>query len=131
MTFEGKNANLLMIPIVAGVATTDTNGYTRIGSFELEADALPDPSSELRLVLETSNVLNNADIRIFNVTTSLVLGADPLLTTVSLTPVFLTAALTPTAGSNLYELQMKMRIGTAPDQVTCSHAVVLYSWSDF
>lgn len=133
MSYEGASANLVTIPVVGGVVAVDTNGYTRVGSFFLDMTSFIglEPAADLAVILETTDVANNADVRVYNVTTSSVLGADPLLTTTSLTPVRLSTVIVPTAGGNLYELQMRMRVGLAPDQVTCSNAFVLISWSDY
>lgn len=134
MSYEGQNANILHVPIVGYVAVTSAVGYSRIGSFTFNKDLFTglNLTAELVVVLEATNASHAANVRIFDVTHSAVFGADPLLTSVSPTPEKKVATLTGLpSGDTLYELQLKMASGTAPDQVVCSHALLRLTWSDF
>jgi len=121
-----------LIYSMAGVVTTSFTGYTRIGSFTLNPIeyllGIQVVTITVEAIIEDSNS-NNCDIRLFNVTNNEVIGSDPLFTTTSATPVEVTSEVTLPNGDRLYEVQMRMRTGTAPDTVTCSGSRVVASQS--
>jgi len=118
------------ITIFSDRGSTDLGSYQAIGGFYFDPTiyhlGLLFPfgySMTFEALLETTNVANSADLRLWNVTDSVSAGT---LTSSSLTPAFVTTGLLvgtalPLAGK-VYELQLKMGAGTTPDRVTCKMA---------
>ena len=123
MSFRGKGKEQDVIYALSGVVTTSLNGYIRLGSFIIDDALYLNPTASIEVVLEDSNS-NWCDIRLYDVTGMAVVDADPLVSTQSATPALATTAFTLSSGATLYELQMKMRGGVAPDTVLCSSARV-------
>lgn len=131
MSYKGDQGNKQSIEVVAGVLSTSELGYVRIGGFPLNIDGRQDLEVRLFSIIETTNAAVECHIRLFDITGSGVVGSDPLYTSSSLVPELRSALVTLGAGDRVYEVQMKMGSGLAPDKVTCSHCRVEVNWSDF
>jgi hypothetical protein len=116
--------------IVAGEESVSVTGFESIG-----ASALIDPSNfpnsngqaTWTAVIETSDILDSAEIRLFNVT----LGAPvagSTLSAASLTPTVVTSTVTLASGPNLYEAQLRLATTGAPNQATCRQAQLAINW---
>ena len=122
-TFSGSSFTEFLL---SGIASTDSLGYTVIGGIQFNPAVYGATSVRFEALLETTNASDSAILRIWNVTDSVVVKADPLVTSTSLTPELLNSALTTgthlPSSSKTYELQMKMGAGSSPDRVTCKMA---------
>ena len=118
-----------MLPFLTGETSTSATGYVRIGSLAFDKGNYVYSSIILEGLLETTDVANAAQMRLYDVANAAVIGTDPLLTSTSLTAEYLYSAdLTLPSGFTIYELQMKMGAGAAPDVVICTHAQLLMNW---
>lgn len=114
--------------IVASLESTENTGFTAIGSTIIDPAEFVNTSQVLwQAIIETTNVLDGAEIRLFNVTTSSVVGSSTLSTT-SLTSVLVSAAITLAAGQNLYEAQLRLQTTGTPNRATCKQAQLIVSW---
>lgn len=133
MSYAGIGSHRIRIPVLAGVVSTDSNSYIRLGTFKLDPDTFGVTAALVlaEAILETSDGIVEARARIYDLTAGAALGADPLLTTNSSTPILEQAIITPPSGERLYEAHLLMNGGTAPENVTCSGFWVTVAWSDF
>jgi hypothetical protein len=114
--------------IVAGVENVDVTGFTSIGStIPFAPESNPNGSFTWSVVLETSNAADAAEIRLYNVTLGAVV-AGSVLSTTSITPVNLSAVITPATGLNLYSAQMRLQTTGSPNVATCRQAQVITYW---
>lgn len=120
-------------PVFHGVGDADTTSYARLSAFPFDtSDDSDDTVYLVEYVLETTDNVTPiyADVRIFNVTDSVVVPNTELLNTADdLVPTRFTR--TPTkanwnAGSGkIYELQLKMSVvGLPADRVTCTYCSI-------
>lgn len=123
-----------LLTIFSGVHSTSSLGYVRVSSFALDsADLSASTCYEVSVILETTNATMPAHARLYNVTTGAVAGA--VMSSASLTAQKVSQTLIVFAGSiepgaNVYEVQLCMDNGVAPEAVTLSgaqiHAVCSY-----
>lgn len=115
---------------LAGVAENDTDTFQRVGSILIDSDTQPpDTHYTFEAVIETS--VNNAEVRLYNVTAGGVV-ASSTLTTANATPTYQSAVVTlPIAsGVQLYEVQLRMSAAGGPgDVAVCSMARVKAQWA--
>jgi len=128
-------AHLDYLSISPGVVSTDLNGYVAIGGIYFDPTAYQSgfllPAGTIikfEALLETTNVANSADLRLYNVTDATPVGT---LTSTSLVTEFQTTNLTVNTdiplAAKVYEVQLRMGAGTAPDIVTCKMARFRFS----
>lgn len=117
--------------LVGGVEDTDQTGFVTIGSTVLDLDNfvnLPGGQVTWQAILETTDILDSAEIRLFNITGAAVV-AGSVLSTASLTPVLVSTLLTlPVSGPNLYEAQLRLQTTGAPNRATCKQAQLIVDW---
>lgn len=114
--------------IVASLESTEQTGFTAIGSTVIDpADFVNVAQITWQAIIETTNAADAAEIRLFNVTTSTVVGSSTL-NTVSLSPVLVSANVTLAAGANLYEAQLRLTTTGTPNRATCKQAQLIVSW---
>lgn len=116
--------------IVSGVESTDQTGFVSVGLAPLDLSNFVNIQSiTLQVVLETTNVADPAEIRLFNLTTAAVVASSTLQST-SLTPELLTADVTASlaAGANLYEAQLRLVNTGSPNRASCKQAQLLIDW---
>lgn len=114
--------------IVASLESTEQTGFTAIGSTIIDPAEFVNTSSVVwQAIIETTNAADPAEIRLFNVTTSTVVGSS-VLSTASLSPVLVSAAVTLAAGVNLYEAQLRLQATGTPNRATCKQAQLIISW---
>lgn len=114
--------------IVAAVEDTDQTGFTAVGSTALNpSDYLNTFTTTWQAIVETTNVLDAAEIRLYNVTTAAVV-ASSTLSSASLTPTLVTASITLAAGLNIYEAQLRCQTTGAPNRATVKQAQIIISW---
>ena len=111
------------VTLLAGTQSTNLTSYQVIGGIVFSPATYSYTSITLEVMLETTNAGFTAQLRLFNVTDSIVVGADPLLTSVSLTPERKTVVLAVPAdlpnSLKVYELQLKMSAASNSERVTC------------
>lgn len=116
--------------IVAGEESVDVIGFQSVGtSCLIDPASFPNCNSSATwaVVIETTDALDSAEIRLFNVTLgSAVAGST--LTTANLTPTVLSSTVTLASGPNLYEAQLRLATTGAPNQATCRQAQLAISW---
>ena len=98
-----------------------------MASVELNPDDYPVGTTwALQAIVETTNVANACQVRLYNHT----LGATEkdLVDGTSLDPEYKSEAITPASGSNTYELLLKMGAGASPDKVIVSHVRIKGVW---
>lgn len=116
--------------IVSGVESTDQTGFVSIGLAYLDLGSfLNIQTITFQAVLETTDVADAAEIRLFNITTAAVVASSTLQST-SLTPALVTADLTSSlaVGANLYEAQLRLVSTGSPNRASCKQAQLLIDW---
>lgn len=114
--------------LVGGVEDTDQTGFVSIGSTVLDIANFTNVATVTwQAVLETTNAADAAEIRLFDVTGAAIVGASTL-STVSLTPVLVSATITLPPGSNLYEVQLRLQTTGTPNRATCKQAQLIIDW---
>lgn len=114
--------------VVAGAQQVASTGYQLVSSFTFNAADYSGASFTLAAMLRTTSALVTAQLRLYNLTDLVVVGADPLLTSTSPDPELKTVALASPAdlpaGLRTYELQLK-KSAAGVDVVTCDKAELL------
>lgn len=114
--------------IVAATEDTNLTGFSTIGSTAINPSDYPNTTlTTWQAILETTLSADAAEIRLFNVTTSLVVTGSVLSTT-SLTPVLVSSTITLASGLNIYEAQLRLQTTGDPDRATCKQAQVIINW---
>lgn len=114
--------------VVANTTDTDQTGFVSIGATYIDtADFVNLNGVTWEAIIETTNVADAAEIRLYNVTTAAVVAGSTLNTT-SLTPVLVSAPITLAAGANLYEAQLRLTTTGTPNRATCKQARVILEW---
>jgi len=119
---------------LAGIGTTDSTFYTVVGEFEFNPAILQDADGYTRTmvfqsILETT--LPDGYIRLYNFT-DVTPVTDSELFTSSTEPDLLTSidiSNNLSAGSAIYQVQIKMNAGSPSDRVTCGMAKLMVTWS--
>jgi hypothetical protein len=114
------------VTLLASTQSTNLTSYQVIGGIPFNPTIYNHTTITLEILLETTNISYTAQFRLFNVTDSVAAGADPLLTSVSLTPERKTVVLSvPTnlpSSLKTYEIQLKMSASSNSERVTCKSA---------
>ncbi len=115
--------------LVAGVENVQVIGFQSIGSSALLDPAdFPNSVFDWRVVIETTDGLDAAEIRLFNVTLGSAV-AGTTLSTVNLIPTHLqTLGITLELGPNLYSAQLWLQTTGSPNVATCRQAQILAKW---
>ena len=114
--------------VVASAEDTDATGFVTIGATYLNPANFPNlVGVTWQAILETTDGGDAAEARLFNVTTATVV-ASSVVSTTSLTPVVVSAAITLTAGNNLYEAQLRLQTTGSPNRATCKQAQLILEW---
>lgn len=114
--------------LVAGLQDTDQTGFVIVGAATINTGDYPNTlTTTWQALIETTNVADGAEIRLFNVTTFSVV-AGSVLSTTNVTPTLVTASITLAAGSNIYEAQLRLQGVGSPDRATCRQAQILINW---
>jgi len=116
--------------IVAGEESVDVIGFQSIGvSCLVDPANFPNCSSlaTWSAVIETTDALDAAEIRLFNLTLGSAVSSSTL-STVNLTPTVVSSSVSLASGPNLYEAQLRMATTGAPNQATCRQAQLSISW---
>lgn len=112
---------------LAGIGSTDQTSFVSVGAVALNPDEYPNLQYSLwSVILETTNVSDSAEIRLFNLTTAS-LVASSILTTTSTSPIHVFSPINLASGLNVYEAQLRLTGAGAPDRATCKQAVILLS----
>jgi hypothetical protein len=127
-----KNTNKEeIIPLLSSEDNTQLTGFQRVSGEVFNPDRWPAGARFIfEAVLETSDVLDSAEVRLFNVTTA---GTVLTLSTASLTPVVVSQTLTSpadlAAGANIYDVLIRLATTGAPNVATIgsAHLRAVYS----
>lgn len=114
------------VSIAQGVEDTDLTGFSAVGATVVDPADFPNSggTATWQAIIETTDMADAAEIQLFNLTTASIV-AGSVLSTTSLTPVLVTAAVTLAAGANLYEAQLRLVTTGAPNRATCKQAQLL------
>lgn len=104
------------ISILSGIETHDLDGWKTVGIVEITSTEFTGTAS-IEAVLYTSDGYADGYARLYNSTTMTQIGSD--LTTTNNLPTLLSSAITLTAGSNLYELQIRVEQDGTDEFVSC------------
>lgn len=119
----GGKHEIIERTIVGGSQNTDTTGWTVVGTMELNLSDFLNTGSTIvwRAIAQTTNVLDPAQMRLFNVTTAAeVVGS--VLNFGAVTPALQQATVSLPAGSNLYEAQLRLTVTGSPNRAICYQA---------
>jgi hypothetical protein len=109
-----------LYPVFAGESSTANTGFTRISAFEFDPSQFSGTTTwSLEAILETTDVVNSASLRVYNLTDSAVVAT---LTSLSASAAFVTTLLAVPgnlpSSSKVYEVQLAAS-GSAT--ATCTH----------
>jgi hypothetical protein len=114
--------------LVASVESTDLTGFDAIGSTIINPSDLVNISQVTwEAIIETNNVADAAEVRLYNVTLGAAVAGSTLSTS-NLTPTLVTATVTLAAGANLYEAQLRLMTTGTPNRATCKQAQLIINW---
>jgi hypothetical protein len=111
--------------VIGNQNTAQYLGYQTVGAFTINSnDYVSDAYFVFQAIIETTDAVVEAQIRLFNSTTALaVAGTD--LSTSSVAPTVVETSFTPDSGENIYLVQLKgSQAGGVDDFVSCKNAVV-------
>lgn len=116
--------------IVAGEESVELTGFQSVGSSCL-VDPANFPNSDglatWMAVIETTDALDAAEVRLFNLTLGSAVAGSTLSTT-SLSPAVVSSTVTLASGPNLYEAQLRLATTGTPNQATCRQAQLAITW---
>lgn len=115
------NTNLT---ILAALGTAEDTGFTVLSAFEFDTSDYDGYTSIIfNALIETSNVADAAEIRIFNLTDQYILGTS-ILSTSSVDTFAVSADITEDIGpgNNTYELQLRLTTTGSPNIAICKGA---------
>lgn len=115
--------------LVAGVENVQTTGFQSVGtSILLDPDDFPNGTFDWRVVIETTDALDAAEILLYNVTQGSAVAGTTLSTT-NLTPTALSVSgITLHADPSLYEAQLRLQTTGSPNVATCRQAQIVCNW---
>lgn len=115
--------------LVAGVENVQLTGFQAIGSsIRLDPDDLVNATFDWTVVLETTDGLDAAEIRLYNVTLGTAVSGTTLSTTNLVATELTAAGITLASGPNLYEAQMRLQTTGSPNVATCRQAQIVGHW---
>lgn len=124
----GAKADKYERTIVAASEDTDQTGFVSIGSTVIAPEDYPNTTSVLwQAIIETTLGADQAEIRLYNVTTASVVGSSTL-STANLTPTPVSATVSLAAGVNVYEAQLRLQTTGTPNRATCKQAQLIINW---
>lgn len=112
--------------LVAGSQEMTSTAYKIIGGRDFDASLYPGATFTLVAVLRTTDIVISSNIRLYNRTDAVAVGADPLFTSTSLTPEQFSVVVALPNALKSYEIQLKQG-GVSPVAVICDYAAIIMS----
>lgn len=115
--------------LVAGVENSQVTGFQSVGSSILiDPDDFPNGTFDWRVVIETTDGADAAEVRLFNTTQgSAVAGTTLSTTSLTATPLSV-SGITLHADPSLYEAQLRLQTTGSPNVATCRQAQIVANW---
>lgn len=124
----GAKQNVYERTILGGLASTDQTGYVALGTVDFDPSVFVNIRSiTFQAIVETTDSLSPAEVRLYNYTAASQVAGSVLQTT-SLGPALVSASVTLPAGSNIYEAQLRLTGAGTSDRVSCKQARLLVDW---
>lgn len=111
---------------VAGSQEMTSTAYKIIGGRDFDASLYPGATFTLVVVIRTTNALIASELRLYNRTDAVAIGADPIATTNSLTPTQSSTVVALPGASKGYEIQLKQDAASV-SAVICDYAAIIIS----
>jgi hypothetical protein len=112
--------------LVAGSQEMTSTAYKIIGGRDFDASLYPGAVFTLIAVLRTTDIVISSNIRLYNRTDAVAVGADPIFTSTSLTPEQFSVVVALPSALKSYEIQLKQG-GVSPVAVICDYAAIIIS----
>lgn len=125
--FRGAKTMKESIVLVGGLEATQLLGFTTRGTVSIDTADYPNLlSATLKVVLETTDADDPAQMRLFNYTTTSTIAT--LTTPGAVGPKFLSSAITLTSGANIYQAQSRLTVSGAPTAANLWSAWIEILW---
>jgi len=111
---------------VAGSQEMTSTGYKIIGGRTFDASLYPGATFTLIVVIRTTDVIIASELRLYNRTDLVAVGADPIATSNLLLPDQSSIVVPLPSASKGYEIQLRQG-GVSPAAVICDYAAIIIS----